>query len=435
MGFSRLFGQTEDTTKTKIKKGWTFGALPVVAYDSDVGLQYGALVNLFNYGDGSTYPDYLHSLYLEWSNTTKGSMISRFYYDSEYLIPGLRVTADISYLTEKALDFYGFNGFEAVYNPEWEDDSHPDYKSRVFYRHERKMFRVMAGFQGNLMQNNSRLKWIAGITYFKNRINPVDIERLNKGKDEEDKLPDIDGLYDLYADNNVLRSTEVNGNQITYIKGGIVYDGRDFEAFPSKGIWTEAVFSYAPKLLGDWESSYLKFTFIHRQYLPLVKKKLVFAYRLGYQGTIAGEVPFHLQPHIVPIDLRSATSQGLGGKNTLRGVLRNRVVGDGIIFGNFEFRWIFFRTLVFKQNLYLGTNLFFDTGKVISNIERDLSQWPATEPIEQYFNPGAESFHNSAGIGLKVGVNENFIVSADYGKAFVKDDGNSGFYLRLYWLF
>ena len=99
-----VIAQKNDTTKTKVKKGWTFGALPVVAYDTDVGLQYGALVNLFDYGDGTMYPNYRHSLYLEWSNTTKGSMIARFYYDSEYLIPNIRFTADISYLTEKALN-------------------------------------------------------------------------------------------------------------------------------------------------------------------------------------------------------------------------------------------------------------------------------------------------------------------------------------------
>jgi len=435
----QIFAQDIDSTKTKIKKGWTFGALPIIGFDSDVGVQYGAVVNLYDYGDGSIFPDYKHSLYFEWSNTTKGSMISRFYYDSEYFIPNIRFIADISYLTEKALDFYGFNGYEAVYNPEWEDEDDPAYVSRVFYRHERKMFRVMAGFQGNLMRNNDKLKWIAGFTYFNNKVGPVDIDKLNKGKDEADKLPEVDGLYDKYIDYGVLLPSEQDGNQITYLKGGIVYDGRDFDAFPSKGIWTEAVFSYAPRFLGDWESSYLKFTFIHRQYFSIVKKKLVFAYRLGYQGTIAGDVPFHIQPHIVPIEMRAATSQGLGGKSTLRGVLRNRIVGDGIVLGNFEMRWIFFRTIVFQQNLYLGTNLFFDTGRVVQNMERDISniEWESdtTGSYDQYFNPGAESFHNTAGIGLKVGLNENFILSIDYGRAFDKRDGKSGFYIKLYWLF
>ena len=38
-----------------IKKGFTFGALPAIAYDSDVGFRYGALTNLYWFGDGTTY--------------------------------------------------------------------------------------------------------------------------------------------------------------------------------------------------------------------------------------------------------------------------------------------------------------------------------------------------------------------------------------------
>ncbi len=55
--FSQLFSQEE------AKDGWNFGALPAVSFDTDLGFQYGALVNLFDYGDGSGYPNYNHSLY------------------------------------------------------------------------------------------------------------------------------------------------------------------------------------------------------------------------------------------------------------------------------------------------------------------------------------------------------------------------------------
>ena len=97
-----------------MKTGWTFGALPAVSYNTDLGLQYGGIVNLYYFGDGSSYPKYMHSIYAEISRYTKGSGINRLFYDSDYLIPGLRVTADLSYFTEKALDFYGFNGYNAL---------------------------------------------------------------------------------------------------------------------------------------------------------------------------------------------------------------------------------------------------------------------------------------------------------------------------------
>ena len=35
------------TAQQKVKTGFGFGALPAVSYDSDLGFQYGALVNLY----------------------------------------------------------------------------------------------------------------------------------------------------------------------------------------------------------------------------------------------------------------------------------------------------------------------------------------------------------------------------------------------------
>ncbi len=70
-------------SQEKVKKGFGFGALPAVSFDSDLGFQYGAIVNLFHYGDGTNYPKYDHSLYLEWSRYTKGTGINRVMYDTE----------------------------------------------------------------------------------------------------------------------------------------------------------------------------------------------------------------------------------------------------------------------------------------------------------------------------------------------------------------
>ena len=40
-----------------IKTGINFGPLPVVAFDADRCFQYGALLNLYNFDDGNTYPN------------------------------------------------------------------------------------------------------------------------------------------------------------------------------------------------------------------------------------------------------------------------------------------------------------------------------------------------------------------------------------------
>ena len=428
--FSYTFSQKDPAEH--IKKGWTFGALPTISFDSDIGFQYGGLVNLYDYGDGKTYPQYLHSIYLEVSRTTKGSGINRFYYDSQHLIPGIRVTGDVSYLTEKAMDFYGFNGYNAAYHPEWEDDENEEYITRVFYRHERKLFRTSFTLQGKI--RSPEWKWIGGIAYFNFSLDPVDISKLNKGQKEDELLPEVPGLYDRYLEWGVIPEKEAHGGNISYLKGGVVYDTRDNEANPMKGLWTEAVFSIAPSFLGDIEKSYSKFTFFHRQYFTLIPRKLSFAYRLGYQTTLSGDVPFYMQPHIVTSVLTSATSQGLGGSKTIRGIMRNRVVGDGIFFGNFEFRWKFYRFAAFNQNIYLALNTFVDAGKITKEIPVDVSQVPANEyPL--FFNTGKDDIHMSYGAGLRIALNENFIVACDYGRAKSKDDGTSGVYISLNYLF
>jgi outer membrane protein assembly factor BamA len=432
----------EDNSNTK--EGWKTGIpIPTISFDQDLGFQYGIGLDLFDFGKPGIYPAYKHKFYFEWSRTTKGSGINRIYYDSEYLIPKVRLTADMSYLTEQALQFFGFNGYDAVYNAEWEDDSNEgEYKSRAFYRHDRKIFRVLANFQGHLLRNNKSWYWIAGFTFFNTKVGSVDIDRLNKGKDDDKKLPEVDGLYDKYVAWDIIKPEEKDGNVTTYLKAGLLYDSRDFQFFPSKGIWSEATFSYAPGFLGDENFTYSKFTIIHRHYVPLGSKDLVFAYRLGYQTTLSGDVPFHIQPHIVPTFMTAATSQGLGGAKTLRGVMRNRVVGDGIVLGNVELRWKFLKTKLGKSDLYLGTNVFFDAGRVVDEIDVDYESVKNDESFingdddfDDYFAPGSESFHPATGLGLKIGYNENQIISVDYGFALDKRDGKSGLYIRFYWLF
>lgn len=424
---------TENNKEEKIKKGFGFGVLPVIGYNTDIGLQYGIIFNLFNYGDGSYYPGYKYSIYTEISRTTKGSGVNQLFFDSKHLLPGnIRVTADLSYLTELALNFYGFNGYEAVYNPGFEEEASDSYISRMYYRHERKFIRTTLDFQGKL--GIDKLLWFAGIGYFDLKVGSVDIERLNKGKKEEDILPDTALLYDNYVDWGIIGTDEKDGGNVPSIKVGLIYDSRDHEVNPMKGIWSEALVFYSPALFGN-NYSYLKLSITHRQYFTLIKDDLSFAYRLAYQGTISGEVPFFMQPYMINSFSLTTTTDGLGGAQTLRGILRNRVVGDGVGFGNFELRWKFLRTVIWNQNIYLALIAFSDVGKVIKPIEVNLNPASGPDLPENYFDLGAEDWHWSAGAGIRVVLNRNFAVAFDYGKAFDKRDGKDGFYAGIGFLF
>jgi hypothetical protein len=439
-GLSIVVNAQTDSTKIekkeKIKKGFSFGAVPAIAYDTDLGFKYGAVVNLYDYGDGSRYPEYDHSLYLEWSRTTKGNGINQIIYDSEKLIPNMRVTAEISYMTEKALDFYGYNGYEAFYNHNFEDKNNADYISRVFYRYERKSLRLKADFMGNIL--GKKLRWLAGISYNGSKIASVDVDKLNKGKDSKDTLPHVPGLYDYYVAWGVIPANQVDGGNTTQLKLGLVYDTRDIEANPSKGLWEEVLLFASPKAFG-YESFTTSLLFLHRQYFTLFPDKLTFAYRLGYQTKLSGDIPYYMLPYYTD---SKQIRDGFGGAKTMRGVLRNRVVGDAVAFGNFEFRWKFIKTYFLKQNLYIALSTFMDAGRVTKSFDYNISGVPATFDIngitynrDEWFKNESEGFHIGYGAGLHFALNQNFIVAFDYGLAAKKEDGKSGFYINLNWLF
>jgi hypothetical protein len=430
------FSQAGDTLH--IKKGWNFGALPAVSYNTDLGFQYGALVNLFHYGDGSRYPVYDHSLYLEASRYTKGSGLLRFSYDSDRLLHGIKTTFDLSYLPEQAVSFFGFNGYDAVFNKAWEDDTDPAYKSRVFYRHKREMWRLVTNLSGKLLTD--KILWSAGLDLYSITTSSVDVDRLNRGKNEEDKLPTIaeqPGLYEKYSQWGLFPANELKGGTFTALKAGLVYDSRDFEPNPMHGIWTDIILSVAPKVLSNLNEGFVQLSITHRQYFTVVKEKLSFVYRLSYQQKIGGHIPFYALPFLITTQLKSAYSEGLGGDGSLRGVMRNRVVGEGIIYGNAEFRWKFYKTRIWNQNIYCGLNAFVDAGQVVDKVPIDyniLSLDP-TSQADDYFAPDTEKLHWSGGIGLKLVMNENFIISGEFGQALNEQDGKNGIYIGLNYLF
>lgn len=413
-----------------VKTGWNFGALPAIAFDTDLGFRYGALTNIYHYGDGSNYPKYDHSMYIEWSQTTKGSGTATMNYDSEFLIPNIRLTAEASLYTEKGLDFFGFNGYDAFYNSNFADEESSEYITRVFYKHDRSLFRLKADFQGSI--SGKKLRWLGGYTMYNTEVGPVDVAALNEGKDEEDKLDEnAPTLYSEYVSAGIIPQEQADGGLSNMLKAGIVYDTRDNEPNPMHGIWTEALLLTAPSFFGN-DDGFTKFILTHRQYFTLIPKDLSFAYRVGIHQKLAGDIPFYMLPHVFD---SKQTKDGLGGAKNLRGIMRNRVVGDGMAYTNLELRWKFFRTVLGGQNIYLALNTFSDIGMVYDKYELpdyDESAFSKTQSIP---SDSEEKPHVSFGAGFRIAMNQNFIVAVDYGMAASEQDGSSGLYIGLNYLF
>ena len=409
------------TDSAHVKKGWKFGgALPAIGYNSDNGFRYGILGNVYDYGDGSSYPNYRKSIYAEWSRTTKGTGKNNIIYeDNQFLGTRMNFLADVNYATEKSIDFYGFNGYEADYNSDYEDQDSPDYLSRVYYRIGRKMWRVMLNLQGETRVKN--LKWFTGLMFFNIDITAPDIEKLNKGKSGKDLLPEAtpdNNLYLNYVANGHINPDEADGGTVTLVKAGIIYDSRDVISCPTRGFWNELYIGVAPSFLGT-NDTYTTLSASVREYFPIVDDRFILTYRIAASFLIGGKMPFYILPFYFD---SKYIYDGIGGVKTVRGLKRDRLQGDSYAFGNFEARWKFLKTKVFKQDLYLALSGFYDTGTITD-------KYKTTAPKSD-----SESLHNALGGGLRIALNNNFIVSIDIGRCLDKHDGSNALYIDLGWL-
>lgn len=412
-----------------IKKGLNLGILPAISFNSDEGFQYGAIVNLFNYGDGTRYPKYDHSYYLEVSHYTKGSNVFRFYFDSDKLLKGIRTFADISYITEDMLDFYGFNGYQSDYSATRENGN------RAFYKMSQKQLRFLADFRGKLPVKN--LYWEASYNLVNYNNQAVNYTKLNENTDFPALTPG-ESLYEKYINWGLLDPKEVNGGLVNAFKAGLQYDTRNVMNNPDKGFCSEALIEVAPSVLN--ESPYARYSLMHQQYQSIVKNRLNLAVRVGIQGKIGNNnIPFYRIPVLMSPFAFRTTVTGLGGSNSVRGLLRNRVVGDAFALGNFELRWKALNFRFINQNFYLGVNGFYDAAYILDPFGTDIASniTISTSDKADYFNLDTkDGLHSGIGGGLKIVMNENFIVSVELAKALNKSDGEGLYtYIRLNYLF
>ena len=419
---------TTQTTEKKqtVKKGWNFAPFPSIGFNSDTGFQIGALCEIFDYGDGSTYPAYKHKFNVDLSWTTKDQVKLHFFYDSKYLIPKVRLTAAATYILAQMYPFMGFNGSASPYYTDLA--SGKKQLNRVaMYNVKRNMMRVMADFQGDI--TSPKFRWAAGVSYWWYGIEDITLKK--KGTTAYDTTPNdyltaqginSASLWQLYKRAGLINANEANGGHHIEFKAGLVYDSREHEADPTRGIWAELYAYGSPDILngrGKDGYNYLKLAAHFRQYVPLWKDKIVFAYHLAYQGKLAGNAPYYTLQNINTLYLRQIISDGLGSINTVRGVPYNSVIGDGYAWANLEMRFKLVSFRFIKQNFYLATNPFFDMGACVQpyrleKMESVLTNTELTQAEKNLIYTGQkEKLHMSAGVGLKLAMNRNFILSAE----------------------
>lgn len=378
------------------RTGWDIVPLPLVSYNSDLGMQYGAYAEMFDYGrDVSVYPAYRHKYHIEGSRFTKGQTLLHAEYDSRYLIPGIRLTASASWQDDPLYPFYGLNGSTTEFRPELNLND-----GTAYYSYKRSMLRMLGTIKGEIV---SGLEWSAGLAYWKYSTADIDFE----GYDSANTL------YRTYRDAGVIRDDETGGS-VVELKAGITYDTRDFEADPSEGCYAELYLISSPDLMGTGYS-YLRMSARYRHFFR-ANDWLTFGMHAAWQGRIIGNVPFYMQQVIYTPTVMQGYAEGLGGINTVRGLPGTRLIGDGMAWANLELRIRLLEADLLGQHWKFGINPLLDCG-VITTPTRAAQIADLTGLSISEISKETRRMHPSAGFGIKVAMNYNFILSAEWAKA------------------
>ena len=388
-----------------IKTGWNFGPLPVVGFDSDLGFQYGLCCDIFNYGDGTNYPQYNYKVNVEASTYTKGSSILRTYGDFKTLIPDGKLFFDITYFNAPKFGFYGYNGFAQAFDPDRSIPATlPDGTKSGYYMMSRNQFRALASVQKTITGNFSAS---LGLAYYHISTDRLDL------KDYYGQVT----LYDEYLDAGLIRNYEKNGGNVTQFRAGMVYDTRDHDSDPTSGENIEVSLVYSPDMIDGLGFDNLGLYLSMSQYKSILSDRLTFAYRLLAQAKLWGEIPFYFTNNINSMFFRKMYTEGLGGNASLRGINRNGVLSEGFAMCNAEIRWRIYDFKFINQNWQIATNPFFDAGMT-------LQPYRLEEQKESGLYSGTEDgVHCTAGLGFKLIMNHNMVVSFEAAKALESNDG------------
>lgn len=92
--FNQWLNAENGNYKEKEKKErYAFGFIPALAFDSDLGIKYGGVFNIFDYGSTNTPPNYEQYLMVRITNATKGTLNAQALLESETFIPFNRPTS------------------------------------------------------------------------------------------------------------------------------------------------------------------------------------------------------------------------------------------------------------------------------------------------------------------------------------------------------
>lgn len=193
-----------------------------------------------------------------------------------------------------------------------------------------------------------------------------------------------------------------NGGRIGLLQTGLMWDTRDLEPDPSRGMFVE----YAQEVSAPWTGSEFTFTkhlaqaMFYQRLMPNTLSRTVFASRFALGYIRGSNIPF-----TEVLDLWGASEGGgipvLGGARALRGYREGRFAGMVTALANVELRSRFYQATVFNQHMAFSAVPFLDAGRV----------------FDSFGEMSLDNIKVNPGIGLRLAWNQATILRMDYARS------------------
>ena len=392
------------------REGSYFTGLPILNYDADKGLGYGARVYWHDNGaKGSElfeYTPYKYEIYGQFLKSTNGWQYHILHFDAPYIGDSLfRITSELLYEKNTQANYFGTTSASlgklhdasgTTYNTAQQQQEALDaqgnrYYNRFLLEKPRAEINLAHDFMGGLV------RLTAGVNFSHAYIQTYENVTIGDTFSKENKL---------YNDSKDGALTGSKGGWDNGLKLAVVYDSRDFAPNPKNGNVFDLTVGLYGKALGS-DYNHQRYNISTRNfYTPDFAEYLTLAFRWVY-SVQSGATPFYNKNSIGFAD---EFKFGLGGLRTLRGYQQDRFVADVKTVINFEPRFSLYEAHTLGQSFEFIAVPFVDSGKVFDTVaQTDLKAYKYT-----------------VGAGLRIAWNQATVMMMDYGQS--KED--SGLYIN-----
>ncbi len=392
------------------------GMVPIISYDSNLGLGLGALVALTQFDpDHEPHRWRLQALALVSVRATgDGDLqvpVQSYSVDLDLpeIAPRLRARARVGFFLQENVNYFGLGNRSTRFEDSPEEFHQyermsPSLSGLLRYR--------LVGFPRRRLRLG-RLELFGGLdaSYSKLQLLRDSLLRDHAARAASPQNPDDEVFQDL-----------IHGTQDHFLilaRAGLLLDLRDNEFHPETGSLSTIGLRWSPGV--DASLDYLGLSASTAWFFQVIPGYLVVATRVA-GDLIVGDAPFY--------DLATfgsfQTTEGPGGADSVRGLLLRRFHGKAKIVANLELRTEFLHFRAFDSPFTLGALVFSDAGQVWADIR-------SRSVGDERLDGGLGEMQVGLGGGLRLRWGDTFIIRADYGIS--PTDDTTGLYISINHIF